>query len=51
MYFLITAILGSLTNFTYNFCFGVVGDRLVLDLRTKAFDKLLKMPMKYYDKK
>lgn len=51
IYFLVVAIMGSLTNFTYNFCFGVVGDRLVLDLRTKVFDKLLKMPIKYFDKK
>ena len=35
----------------YNFCFGVVGDRLVYDLRIKVFEKLLKMPIRYFDKK
>lgn len=29
----------------------MVGDKLVYDMRTKVFEKLLKMPMKYFDKK
>jgi ABC-type multidrug transport system fused ATPase/permease subunit len=51
LYFFIIAIVGSVTAFLYNFNFGIVGDKLVYDLRIKIFDKLLKMPMKYFDKK
>lgn len=51
IYFLVIALGATLTAFLYNFCFGVVGDRLVHDLRVKIFNKLLRMPTKYYDKK
>lgn len=36
-YFLIIALVGSLTAFLYNFNFGVVGDRVVFDMRMAVF--------------
>jgi ABC-type multidrug transport system fused ATPase/permease subunit len=50
-YFLIIALIGSLTAFLYNFNFGVVGDRVVFDMRMSVLSKLLKLPISYYDKK
>lgn len=51
LYFLVIAIGSALSSFLYNLSFGIVGDRLVYDLRLKSFRKLLKLPISYYDKK
>ena len=50
-YFLGIALVAAATAFLYNFNFGIVGDRVVFDLRIKVFEKLLRLPMSYYDKK
>jgi len=42
---------GSSTAFVYNWAFGVVGDKLVYDMRVRVFEKLLKMPMRYFDRR
>ena len=44
-------MIASSTAFFYNFSFGMVGDRVVYDMRVRVFEKLLKLPMSYYDKK
>eukprot|EP00919_Chromeraceae_sp_WS-2016_P055358 GHVR01131587.1.p1 GENE.GHVR01131587.1~~GHVR01131587.1.p1 ORF type:complete len:154 (+),score=12.42 GHVR01131587.1:1850-2311(+) len=49
--FLGIALLGGFANFAYQASFGIVGERLVYDLRIKLFKKLLKMPIAFYDKK
>ena len=44
------ALLGGLTTFCYHFSFGMVGDSIVYRLRLKAFSKLMRMSVKYFDK-
>ena len=51
LFFLVTALVASSTAFLYNFSFGMVGDRVVFDMRMKVFDKLLRLPISYFDKK
>lgn len=48
--FLVVAAAGSFTTFSYTFCFGIAGERLVYTLRNKLFSKLLVMPISFYDK-
>ncbi len=36
-FFLLIAVVASTTAFLYNFSFGVVGDRLVFDMRLQVF--------------
>jgi ATP-binding cassette, subfamily B (MDR/TAP), member 11 len=50
-YFLLLAVVGSSTAFLYNFSFGMVGDKIVFHMRMKVFEKLLRLPMSYYDRK
>ena len=50
-YFFIIAVVASSTAFLYNFSFGMVGDRVVFDMRIQVFSKLMKLPMSYYDRK
>lgn len=49
--FLLVAVVGATATFSYTFNFGVVAERLVYDLRVKVFNKLLKAPLSFYDKK
>lgn len=48
--FLVVAVAGSFTIFSYTFLFGVAGEKLVFGLRKKLFNKLLYMPVSFYDK-
>ncbi len=48
--FLVVAGAGSFTTFLYTACFGVVGEKLVYNIRKKLFSKLLLLPISYYDK-
>jgi ATP-binding cassette subfamily B (MDR/TAP) protein 1 len=41
---------GSMT-LLYTFSFGISRERLVYNLRIKMFDKLLRLPVSYYDHK
>jgi ATP-binding cassette, subfamily B (MDR/TAP), member 1 len=35
----------------FTFCFGLASERLVYNLRMRLFNKLLRLPVGYYDKK
>lgn len=47
--FLGAAVGGGLCTFLYQLSFGVTGEKLVFSLRQKIFQKLLRMPIKFYD--
>ena len=44
------AVLGGLTTFAYHSLFGIVGDSVVYRLRLKAFSKLMRLGITYFDK-
>lgn len=46
----LVAMAGGLTTFIYHSFFGVIGDDLVFKLRLKAFNKLLRLKVEYFDK-
>jgi ABC-type multidrug transport system fused ATPase/permease subunit len=47
----LAALVGGLTTAAYQSAFGAVGDSIVYKLRFKAFSKLMRMPISYFDKK
>jgi ATP-binding cassette subfamily B (MDR/TAP) protein 1 len=49
--FALAALAGGITTFAYQSAFGTVGDSVVYKLRLKAFSKLMRMPISYFDKK
>lgn len=44
------AVAGGITTFCYHSSFGVIGDSIVYKLRLKAFSKLMRMGVSYFDK-
>ena len=51
VYFVIVAIVSSIGTATYMFTFGMASENLVYTVRMKMFNKLLRMPVSYFDKK
>lgn len=49
--FLATAIAGGICTFAYKFPFDLYGQRVVYEVRKSVFDKLLRLPVSFYDKK
>ena len=47
---MLIAVGGGLFTFSYQFNFGVAGERVVYALRTKLFKKILHLPVPYFDK-
>lgn len=45
------AVIGGFTTALFTFAFGLASERLVYNIRMKLFDKLLRLPVSYYDKK
>lgn len=46
---LLLFIVRGLTSFVSTYAMAWVGNRLVMDLRTAMFDKLMRLPTRYYD--
>lgn len=51
LFFEIIAVVSALLTVAYTFSFGVARERLVYNVRVKLFDKLLRMPVSFYDRK
>ena len=49
--FLITAVAGAVCTFSYKYPFDVYGQRVVYEVRKSVFQKLLRLPVSFYDKK
>jgi ABC-type multidrug transport system fused ATPase/permease subunit len=49
--FLATAVGGAICTFLYKFPFDVYGQGVVYEVRKEVFDKLLRLPVSFYDKK
>lgn len=50
-YMALIAVAGGVTTLIFTFAFGVASERLVYDIRMALFNKLLRLPVSYYDKK
>ena len=51
LYMELIAVAGGVTTLLFVFAFGLASERLVYNLRMKLFNKLLRLPVSYYDKK
>lgn len=51
LYMEMIAVGGGLFTAAFTFAFGLASERLVYNLRMKLFNKLLRLPVSYYDKK
>jgi ABC-type multidrug transport system fused ATPase/permease subunit len=47
----IVAVGGGIMFMIFTFSFGLASERLVYTVRMKLFDKLLRMPLSYFDRK
>jgi ABC-type multidrug transport system fused ATPase/permease subunit len=50
LYILFVAVAAGLTNIFQTFFFGLVSERLVFKIRLSLFNKLMKLPVSFYDK-
>jgi ABC-type multidrug transport system fused ATPase/permease subunit len=51
LYMELIAVAGCVTTLLFTFAFGLASERLVYDIRMQLFNKLLRLPVSYYDKK
>jgi ATP-binding cassette subfamily B (MDR/TAP) protein 1 len=51
LYMEIIALSGGVTTAVFTFAFGLASERLVYNIRMKLFNKLLRLPVSYYDQK
>ena len=50
LYMFLVAITAALMTFFYQFAFGITSERLVYKIRVDMFNKLMRMPVSFYDK-
>ena len=46
----VIAFAAGLFTFLYTFCFGITSERLVYKIRINMFNKLMRLPVSFYDK-
>jgi ABC-type multidrug transport system fused ATPase/permease subunit len=49
LYFLLVAITAGVSTLVYSFAFGMASERLMFKVRIDLFNKLLRMPVSFYD--
>ena len=50
LYMELIALLAAVMTFLYNFAFGLTSERLVYKIRVDMFNKLMRLPVSFYDK-
>lgn len=50
LYILLVAVTAGITNVFQTFFFGLVSERLVYKIRVSLFNKLMRLPVSFYDK-
>lgn len=51
MLFGLVAIVGGVGTMMYKYPLDIYGQKIVYDVRKKLFNKLLRLPVSFYDKK
>jgi ABC-type multidrug transport system fused ATPase/permease subunit len=48
--FILTPLVGNAIGFANSYTISLIGDKLVLDMRTRLYEHLQNLPMRFYDK-
>jgi|JI9StandDraft_2_1071091.scaffolds.fasta_scaffold824158_1 ATP-binding cassette subfamily B (MDR/TAP) protein 1 len=50
LYMELIAVAAAVMTFLYQFCFGLTSERLIYKIRIDMFNKLMRLPVSFYDK-